>query len=327
MSEHQIRGLAHLYVDEATGLKAIEKAETGTRITMVASTSAVDRDGEVIEVEAWTWNKETLPKLLWGHNYYEAAAVIGRLTRVYRKDGKLLIDAELADKVPEATTARLVAGLLREGFLDQGSVGFLPLAWVGADGKAYTRDSGTWWGSEPGRRYTKVELLEFSIVPVPSQRESLMVGVRALGLADAPAGEAPSPIQPGMPGSKTTPDSAPALKTGMVRIVSDGTALNTKVFLPDGSDLGASVCIRRIDFTIDAAEQIGVARLLVEASADVHSETDYITQLLFTGQAAGAVPSRAEKDGDTSADDWLAGVLAGPVTRSAERAEATSQET
>jgi hypothetical protein len=272
-------GLASILTDEA-GHKAISEGETGTRITMIASTEAVDRDGEVIRVSAWTWNKETLPKLLWGHNYYEASAVIGKITRVYRKDGKLLIDAELADKVPEAHTARLVAGLMRDGFLDQGSVGFLPIAWTDPDGKDYTRDNpGSWWGSVPGREYTKVELLEFSIVPVPSQRESLAVAVRALGLADASVREAPAPTVPAVAGDSTTPDSAQA--------------------------------------PADAPKA-------PEPPCECSHPT--LLQRLFTGQgSAGAIPSRAEMDGETSADGLLARLRAGDVTRSAERAEEVHQ--
>jgi hypothetical protein len=186
---------ASLQVDEH-GTKAIKDTERGTVITMIASTAAVDRDGEIIEVGGWSV-PPVLPKLLWGHNYADANAVIGRLTKVWTQDGDLMIEAELADKVDGHADAKLIAGLLKSGFLDQGSVGFLPHEWMDPDGKIYTRENpGSWYGSTPGRRYRKQELLEFSITAVPSQRESLLASARALGLTDVgPNAARPAPAE------------------------------------------------------------------------------------------------------------------------------------
>lgn len=201
MSEITVKQLGvtcSLATDEH-GQKAVTESSTGLRIVMVASTAAVDRDGETIDVDGWQWG-DVLPKLLWGHNAYEAEAVIGRLTKVWKDAGRLMIEAELADKVPGAETAALVAGLMSRGFLDQGSVGFIPLEWKDPDGKTYTRENpGPYWGSNPGRRYTKAELLEFSIVPVPSQRDSVLQGMRSLGLAPALVVPTPAPVKEAEP--------------------------------------------------------------------------------------------------------------------------------
>lgn len=177
-------GLVATILRDESGQKAIRETDTGTIVTMVASTAAVDRDGEVIEVEGWHWDETALPKLLAAHNSYEIQSTIGRCTKVWRDAGRLMIEAELADKVEGADLAKLAAGLVRAGMLDQGSVGFMPEEWKDPDGKVYTRDNpGPYWGSLPGRRYTKCELLEFSLVPVPSQRDSRVLQLRALGLA------------------------------------------------------------------------------------------------------------------------------------------------
>lgn len=215
--QHELKAfsLASILTDE-TGQKAIRDGERGTVITMIASTAATDRDSEIILVDGWEWNENPLPKLLWGHDSHSADSVIGRLTRVWKDGGRLMIEAELADKVPEASKARLVAGLLRSGFLDQGSVGFLPKRWRDPDGKVYTSENpGSWWGSVAGRVYESVELIEFSIVPVPSQRESLLAGVRALGLADSSPGASTSrrPVAVAEPEHEETQDPEPEHKS------------------------------------------------------------------------------------------------------------------
>lgn len=176
-------GLVATIARDETGAKAIRESESGTIVTMVASTAAVDRDQESIDVEGWHWDESALPKLLACHNSYELDSVIGKLTKVWRDAGRLMIEAELADKVEGHDLAKLAAGLLKAGMLDQGSVGFMPEEWKDPDGKVYTRDNpGPYWGSLPGRRYTRCELLEFSLVPVPSQRDSRVLQLRALGL-------------------------------------------------------------------------------------------------------------------------------------------------
>ena len=179
----KMHATASVWVDE-NGQKAVRDTESGLRITMVASTASVDRDNESIDVDGWEWNEQALPKLLFGHDYHSVGSVIGKLTKVWKESGRLMVEAELADKVPEAENAKLVAGLMRMGFLDQGSVGFIPKEWDEADGK-----------SAMGRRYTKQELIEFSIVPVPSQRDSVLVGIRSLFDPGPPAPPIPMPVE------------------------------------------------------------------------------------------------------------------------------------
>ena len=100
---------ASIWTDE-TGQKSIRDGDGGTRIIMVASTASLDRDNEMIDVDGWHWNEAALPKLLWGHDYHNADSVVGRLVRVWKQDGALMIEAELADRVAEALRARGGAG-------------------------------------------------------------------------------------------------------------------------------------------------------------------------------------------------------------------------
>ena len=148
----------------------------GTKIRAIASTAAVDRDGESIDPNGWKWS-EPKPKLTYGHNY--SAFPIGKLTKIEKSNDGLLVEAELADRV--SPQAEIAAGLIKGGFLDQGSVGFDPRSWTEADGTKVTRGSGEGWpGVAVGRQYTETELLEFAIVPVPSNVESTLLSFKAL---------------------------------------------------------------------------------------------------------------------------------------------------
>lgn len=188
------RGGARLVVD-AEGKAAATLTERGTRVVMVASSESEDRDGETIDANGWHWDEANLPPLLWGHDARNPQNVLGKLTRVWIDDGQLMIEAQFNDDLgalPGGENAALIGAYMRAGRITQGSVGFIPDSWVGADGRKYERNKdGLPWGSEPGRKYTRQELVEFSIVPVPSQRDSALVQVRELfGAIEPPAAPA-----------------------------------------------------------------------------------------------------------------------------------------
>lgn len=152
-------------------LKGVERVGGRTRFSMIASTSAIDRDNEIIDVAGWEWSTP-LPKLYYGHGpYNDPTKHIGRLTDIRIEDGKLIVDGEISDDLPEHHIARLVGQQMRAGDLDQGSVGFMPKAFEDLDP---TKSGGA------TRRFTKQELLEFSLVGVPSQMESNLIAFRSL---------------------------------------------------------------------------------------------------------------------------------------------------
>jgi hypothetical protein len=158
-------------------IKQFEQTDSGLRFTAVASTEAIDRDGEIISLDGWTWNESPYPKLLWAHD--SRMPPLGTLDGI-RKDpvAGLLIDAEMADKHYEF--ANTIAGMIPK-FVNQGSVGFEPLEWVNPDGSTDQREKGDPFPfPEKGRRYVKQELWEFSLAPVVSQVESFINATRAL---------------------------------------------------------------------------------------------------------------------------------------------------
>lgn len=138
----------------------VKKLE-GRTYEFTASTSAQDRDGEVIEALGWDLgNFKKNPVIMYAHDY--RTLPIGRAPRVWvSKDGELKNTVEFP---PEGTYefADIVERLVDTGYLKTESVGFLPRKWEDGDGE-----------KSPRRTYTKQELLEISIVPVPSNPDAL----------------------------------------------------------------------------------------------------------------------------------------------------------
>lgn len=157
--------------------KAIgEGEEGGLKIRAVANSGQIDRDGESIDPAGWTV-PTPMPKLLYGHDY--SGLPIGKIVSFERSDDGLIVEAELAEKVDPF--AKRVADHIRFGSLDQGSVGFDPRAWTDPDGKEIERGPGeSFPGVLAGRRYTKQELLEYSILPVPSDMGSVVESFKML---------------------------------------------------------------------------------------------------------------------------------------------------
>jgi len=125
-----------------------------------ASTSTQDRDGEVIDATGWDLkNFKKNPVILYGHDY--RSLPIGKASRVWLHNGSLKNTVEFP---PEGTYefADIVERLVDTGYLKTESVGFIPKKWEDGDGE-----------KAPRRTYTKQELLEISIVPIPSNPDAL----------------------------------------------------------------------------------------------------------------------------------------------------------
>lgn len=145
-------------------VKKSTKSADALRFTV--SDSGVDRDGDTISALGWELeNYEKNPVILWGHD--SSMPPVGRSLRTLVKDGAL---ASVAEPVPEDVQDPRGMGfgasmfrLYRDGFLKAVSVGFLPREWKEAEGRgAFSVD------------FTKQELLEYSLVPVPSNPRALI---------------------------------------------------------------------------------------------------------------------------------------------------------
>jgi len=132
-----------------------------------ASTADMDRDGEVIDVMGWDLkNFKKNPVIMFAHDY--RTLPIGKAVKIGVKEGKLMNTVEFP---PEGTYefADTVERLVDTGYLKTESVGFIPRKWEDGDGEK----------GSPRRTYTKQELLEISIVPVPSNPNALREAVDA----------------------------------------------------------------------------------------------------------------------------------------------------
>jgi len=128
----------------------------------IASTSDIDRDGEVIDVKGWDFkNFRKNPVVTYAHDY--RALPVGRVPKIWiTRDGKVKNTIEFPP--PETYDfADTVERLVDTGYLRTVSVGFIPKEWTDGDGT----------DKSPRKTYTKQELLEIAIVPVPSNPDAL----------------------------------------------------------------------------------------------------------------------------------------------------------
>ncbi len=157
---------------------AVKRIDAEARtLDAVASTSDLDRHGEVVLPEAFTRSLASFkanPVILAGHQhrlYTGSSPVIGSALpesiEVREKDVRFTMQFASTPLGEEYWT------LYRDKHMRAFSIGFIPLEWQDA------RDE------KLGdiRTYTKIELLEISAVPVPSNRRAL---VRAKGFYSQP---------------------------------------------------------------------------------------------------------------------------------------------
>jgi len=130
---------------------------------IVISSAAVDRDSDSLAVEGWELaNYRRNPVVQWAHDY--KALPVARATKVWTEGGKLKAIDSFAprDLYPFADT---VLQMIDARFLNAASVGFRPLKFARIEGDP----------ERPGGvDFVRQELLEHSIVPVPSNPEALV---------------------------------------------------------------------------------------------------------------------------------------------------------
>ena len=139
------------------------KAESNTIIDeknrmvlgVVGSSGVIDRHGESVNPMGWELqNYLKNPVLMFGHDY--SSFPVGKALKVYIEDNKLKFDLKFADTEEGVKTFNLI----KDGFLNTTSVGFIPKEWGTAGVDAYS--------------IMKQELLELSVVPVPANPEALI---------------------------------------------------------------------------------------------------------------------------------------------------------
>lgn len=158
---------------ELAGAVLRENAEgkpDDSAITFVISDETKDRYGDVVQVDGWdTKNFLKNPVLLWAHRYGEPpVGKMPTLTTSQTADRKV-IKGTVSEWVPREVSqfAWAVEQMVRKGFLNAVSVGFLPIEFT--------------FNDDWSMNFIKQELLEVSVVPVPANPNAL-AEAKGLGL-------------------------------------------------------------------------------------------------------------------------------------------------
>lgn len=141
-------------------IKATIEEKSAEEFTAIASSSVVDRQGEIIDQAGWDLkNFKENPILLWMHDHTKP---LGKATRVWLdKSGKEPV-LKFKGVISTATEwGRAAKQLVDEGILNSFSVGF----------RANDIDD---------NKITKAELYEISLVTIPANPEARIVAAKAL---------------------------------------------------------------------------------------------------------------------------------------------------
>jgi HK97 family phage prohead protease len=153
-----------------TTVDAVEKVDDRT-LRFTISTACVDRDLDCISVEGWQLdNFAKNPVVLWAHRADEEP--IGKAIDFGRDNNRLFsavrfLPAEGYGRASDR--AESIYALARDGYLSATSVGFRPVKW---DFTSDAERGGDEWF--PGIDFHEQELVELSLVSVPSNPEALI---------------------------------------------------------------------------------------------------------------------------------------------------------
>lgn len=154
-------------------IQSVQRAapEAGQKVIRgIASTVNRDRHGETVSPKGISWR---LPVPLLASHDHHLRALIGKVTEIVATDTELRFVASVTTATP---AAREVAALIEDGTLTGVSIGFLGLQHEVQPG---------------GLHWKEAELLEISLVSVPSNRESRLVSTFAKSVEPTPPKHAP----------------------------------------------------------------------------------------------------------------------------------------
>lgn len=144
----------------------VQVGDAPRTMKFIISTGAVDRDGDTVNPKGWVLDSyKRSPVVLWSHDYSQLP--IGKAVNVQMTEKGLMADVEFP-QVGVHPFADTVYDMLKSGFLNATSVGFRGMEYDPSKDR------------KSGYDFKKQELLEFSIVPVPSNPEALALrGVKS----------------------------------------------------------------------------------------------------------------------------------------------------
>ncbi len=154
------------------------KVSAGERaVTAIISSSAVDRVGDVLQPMGLnSKNYEKNPIVCYAHDAYFSLP-IGKTVALKRDDETVtakVVFAERPDTLPadEEWQPDTIFSLFQQGVLNAFSVGFLPI-----EVRAATPRDQTKYGDGVRQIYSKWELYELSVVPLPANQDAIATAV------------------------------------------------------------------------------------------------------------------------------------------------------
>jgi len=137
--------------------------------THAISDESVDGHGSIIKLDAWDLKRfRANPIVLFAHD--SQGLPIGRSKKIWKEGGKLMSRTEFAGAEQGHQFAETAFNLVKDGFLKAWSVGFWPKE---REPRKDLNDDEKHQLWDPFV-YTKVELMEYSLVPVPSNPNALL---------------------------------------------------------------------------------------------------------------------------------------------------------
>jgi len=162
-----------------------KSADDGTELgpddfTITGSTEDVDRDGDIIRVAGWDLkNFQKGGSILWAHNY--TAPPVARPLKTEKDTDNLKLNFLVRFATEEFEFAKIIRNLVAGKYIRASSVGFVPTKWKDRVEESQTENRPSRY---LGREFMKQELLELSIVPVPSNPHAL-IQARSKGVCTA----------------------------------------------------------------------------------------------------------------------------------------------
>lgn len=146
------------------------------RLLWCISTSAVDRMGDVIEVDGWDLrNYEAGGSVLWAHD--PTVLPVAKPVKTYTQGGKLWSVAEYPHR-DVSEFADTVYKLALGGYLRGASIGMRPIEYMIDEGRRSAE-------FQFPMRFKRQELLEWSHTPIPANPEALL-SAKSYGIDIAP---------------------------------------------------------------------------------------------------------------------------------------------
>lgn len=134
------------------------KAIGDNQIEAIIATNTIDRHGEILEIDGVDLKQfKKNPVVLWAHDY-SGLPIAKAISISKNKDGQIVSKMEFN---PDDEFSMKVYNAVKNGFLSAFSIGFIPT-------------DGTYDEKINGYRWTKSEMLEYSVVPVPANAEALV---------------------------------------------------------------------------------------------------------------------------------------------------------